>query len=247
MSRSSLTIGLADLGRHPSGHLLPGALERQADQPALRRPARRHGFVRVLILSSRREKRQARATSIVRSSAASWPRNRRAIWRGRLQVALGVGLQPPAGLVDGGPLADAGQHVLQHAPVGVVIEDGVGGDHRRAGALGHGRQPVQPAPGRRPATGARPPDKARPASAAPAASRASKAASGDPAPGPGRSSPRPANACSKVSRVSAFSIRSPRGRRRAAAPPRSCRATAGGTGGRRRRGRGGRRSARSRR
>ena len=52
---------------------------------------------------------------------------------GRLEIALGIGGEPPAGLVDGQMLADAGEHVLQFAPVGVVIEHVVDGDQRHAG------------------------------------------------------------------------------------------------------------------
>ena len=61
----------------------------------------------------------------------------------RLQVAFGIGLQPPPRLVDGRPLADTGQDVLQRPPLGVVVQDRIGRDHGRARAMRHGRQPVQ--------------------------------------------------------------------------------------------------------
>ena len=35
---------------------------------------------------------------------------------GRLDVPLGIGFEPAAGLDDGQVLADAGHHILQHAP-----------------------------------------------------------------------------------------------------------------------------------
>ena len=63
---------------------------------------------------------------------------------GRFQMPLAVGLQPQAGVMDGAGLADAGQHVLQVPAVRAVIEDVVGGEHRRAGGLGQGRQPREP-------------------------------------------------------------------------------------------------------
>ena len=59
---------------------------------------------------------------------------------GRLDVPLGIGLEPPAGLVDGQVLADAGDHVLQHAPAGLVVEHIVGGDQRHADAGRRDRQ-----------------------------------------------------------------------------------------------------------
>ncbi len=74
-------------------------------------------------------------------------------------MALGVGVESQAGLLDRAGLADAGQHVLQGPPLGAVVEDVIGGDHRRAVGLGHGRQlrqPVQVA--RAVATGRRQPD-----------------------------------------------------------------------------------------
>ena len=51
----------------------------------------------------------------------------------RLEMALGIDGEPAAGRVDGQVLADAGEHVLQFAPVGMVIEHVVDGDQRHAG------------------------------------------------------------------------------------------------------------------
>ena len=48
-------------------------------------------------------------------------------------MALGIGGEAAAGLVDRQVLADAGEHVLQLAPVGVMIEHVVDGDQRHAG------------------------------------------------------------------------------------------------------------------
>ncbi len=50
-------------------------------------------------------------------------------------MALGVGFEPQAGLRDGRALADAGEHVLQRAAVGRVVEHVAGGDERRGAAV----------------------------------------------------------------------------------------------------------------
>ena len=47
-------------------------------------------------------------------------------------MTLGIGVEPPAGLVDRQMLADAGEHVLQRAPVRMVVEHVVDGDQRHA-------------------------------------------------------------------------------------------------------------------
>jgi hypothetical protein len=49
---------------------------------------------------------------------------------GRLEIALGIDGKPPSGLIDRQVLADAGQHILQFPPVGVVIEHVVDGNER---------------------------------------------------------------------------------------------------------------------
>ena len=64
--------------------------------------------------------------------------------RRRLEVAFGIGGQPPAGVVDAAMLADTGQHVLQRPAVGAVIEHVVGGHQRQAVPAGQGGQPGQP-------------------------------------------------------------------------------------------------------
>ena len=59
---------------------------------------------------------------------------------GRFQMALGIGDEAKAGLVDGAMLADAGQHILQRPPLGDVVEHVVDGDERQPGSLGQRRQ-----------------------------------------------------------------------------------------------------------
>ena len=48
----------------------------------------------------------------------------------RLEMALGIGLETAADALDRGLLADAGQHILQHPLLGMVIEHVVGRDQR---------------------------------------------------------------------------------------------------------------------
>ena len=50
-------------------------------------------------------------------------------------MPLGIGFEPAAGLVDGDVLADAGDDILQRAPLGRVIEHVVDGDQRNAGVV----------------------------------------------------------------------------------------------------------------
>ena len=52
---------------------------------------------------------------------------------GRLEKAFGIDGEPAAGCVDRQVLADAGEHVLQFAAVGMMIEHVVDGDERYAG------------------------------------------------------------------------------------------------------------------
>ena len=58
-----------------------------------------------------------------------------------LQMALGIGLQPVAGLDQGAALADAGGDILQGAPVGMVVERIRHRHHRRAEAFPEPGQP----------------------------------------------------------------------------------------------------------
>ena len=54
-------------------------------------------------------------------------------WRFQMPLRIGFKFEPC--LVDGAFLADAGEHVLQGAPMRGVIEHGVGGDEGRACAF----------------------------------------------------------------------------------------------------------------
>ena len=100
----------------------------------LRGLARRHRLVGIFVFQLvEREGASARAISTLRRRA-SWPANSRAISAGGFEMALGIGLEARAGLGDRAFLADAGEHVLQGAAVGGVIEHVVGGDERDARA-----------------------------------------------------------------------------------------------------------------
>ncbi len=68
---------------------------------------------------------------------------------GGLQMPLGMSLQETAGLAQGGVLADAAHHILEPPPVGVVVEDVVDRQERRAGGFRR-VPPAVPAAARRP-------------------------------------------------------------------------------------------------
>src|SRR5205807_7917223 len=57
---------------------------------------------------------------------------------------LGIGGELPAGRSERQMLADRRQHVLQLSPVGMVIEDVIGGDERRPASLGDLGEPGEP-------------------------------------------------------------------------------------------------------
>src|SRR5437763_16765024 len=51
----------------------------------------------------------------------------------RFKIPLSIGCKAPACPVDGQVLADAGEHVLQSSPLGMVIEHVIDGDERHPG------------------------------------------------------------------------------------------------------------------
>jgi hypothetical protein len=64
----------------------------------------------------------------------------------RLQMALGIGLEPEARLRNRAGLADAGEDVVERLAVGVMEEHGIGGDERRRIARRQRCQAVEPGP-----------------------------------------------------------------------------------------------------
>ena len=61
-------------------------------------------------------------------------------------MALGIGLQAVAGFPDPATLADAGDHVLERAPLGMVVERIRDRDHRGAGGRAQFRQQPEAPP-----------------------------------------------------------------------------------------------------
>ena len=107
----------------------------------LRGLARRHRLVRILVfeLVERKAMRSAKriVSAIASGQIAKQPRH----FVRRLQMALGIGFEPPADGVDRRLFADAGEHILQRTARGMVIQHLVGREQRHAGG---GRQPMQP-------------------------------------------------------------------------------------------------------
>ena len=64
----------------------------------------------------------------------------------RLEMTLAIDLEPEARFRDGAFFADAGQDILQHAPVGMVIEHVIGGDERCPVLACRFRKRVEPRP-----------------------------------------------------------------------------------------------------
>jgi len=123
---------VTDLLRESIGIALLGAGPGEADQLFLRRAPVGHRIDRVFVA----QLVEAEAAGLgdldgagdgIRA-VAEQPRH----LGGRLQVALGVGVQQEAGVVDGAVLADAGEHVLQWPALGRMGVHVVGGDQRNA-------------------------------------------------------------------------------------------------------------------
>ena len=86
------------------------------------------------------------AKRMVSAIASGRSRNSRAISCGRLEIAFGIGLEALADGIDRGLLADAGQHILQRAARGIVIQHLVGRQQRHACDVSDALQPRQTAP-----------------------------------------------------------------------------------------------------
>ncbi len=118
----------------------------QVFEVLLRGLARRHRFVRILVLELVERKADARSkTHGLRNrlgQVAKQPRH----FVPRLQVALGIGFEPPADGVDGGFFANTGQHVLQRTAGGMVIQHLVGRQQRHFRSERDAMQSGQPTP-----------------------------------------------------------------------------------------------------
>ena len=137
--------GRAHLGRNASRVALGRTRPGQRLQRLLRRAAVAGDLVRVLVAEFAERETAAfgdihgvgQGLRMVAEEAGEFGRG--------LEVSFGVGGQAPAGGVDGAVLADAGQHVVEPPPSGVVLVDVSGGDEGHAVRLGQGREAGQAA------------------------------------------------------------------------------------------------------
>ena len=117
----------------------------QVFEMLLRGLARRHRLVRILVFEL--VERKADAVGKAHGfrdrlrQVAEQPRH----FVRRLQMALGIGLEPPADGVDRRLLADTGQHVLQRPAGGMVVQHLVGREQRHFCRARQAMQPRQPA------------------------------------------------------------------------------------------------------
>ena len=112
----------ADFFRHAGGKIDARALLHEIDEMGVRCLAGRNRLVGILVfelverecagLGDLDRAREGRLVSGEKPRHVGW----------RLEMALGVGREPQAGLADAHALADAGQHVLERASVRGVIE-----------------------------------------------------------------------------------------------------------------------------
>ncbi len=125
---------------------LSSARPGQVFQMLLRGFSRRHRFVRILIAQLVERKVDAVGKphgfrDRIRD-VAKQPRH----FLRRLEMAFGIGFKPLADRIDGGLLADAGQHILQRTARGIVIQHLVGREQFDMGGAGDVMQPAQAAP-----------------------------------------------------------------------------------------------------
>ncbi len=118
----------------------------QVFQMLLRGLARRHRLVRILVfeLIERKVDAAGKAHGLADGlrKIAKQPRH----FIRRLEIAFRIGLKAFADDVDRGLLPDAGQHILQRAARGMVVQHLVGGEHRHFSFCGEVMQPRQAAP-----------------------------------------------------------------------------------------------------
>ncbi len=124
---------------------LARAFPGQIRQVLLRRPARRHRLVGILVFQLV-EGEAAGVGDLDRArdrlgEGLEQPRH----LLGRLEVALGIDRKPQASLVDGALLADAGDDIGERPALGRVIVHVVDGDQRRAGAPAELVEQTEPA------------------------------------------------------------------------------------------------------
>ena len=110
----------------------------------LRRPARRDGlfgiFVAQLVEREAAGRRDLQRIGDGLRMVAEQPGH----FLRRLEMALGIGLEPVARRGHGDALADGGDHVLQHAARGMVVEHVIGGEQRHLVTLRQLGKAVEP-------------------------------------------------------------------------------------------------------
>ncbi|MNL46108.1 hypothetical protein D3C87_1687930 [compost metagenome] len=121
-----------DLGRRAFRIADRDAAADQFLQPALRRPIGRDGFFRVFILQVVQVEINAREKGDRLGHGLRGVLEQAGHFGGRFQPAFGVGLQPAAGSLDGGSLADTGQDILKITLRRAMEKDVVDGQQRQA-------------------------------------------------------------------------------------------------------------------
>ncbi len=109
-------------------------------QMSLRGLARRHRLIRILVFKLIERKIDAIGKAQGLPDRLGMIAKQPDHLGRRLEMPLGIGLQQAAGGLDTGLLADATDDVLQHPPLGQVIEHVIGGDQRDADIV---RNPLQ--------------------------------------------------------------------------------------------------------
>jgi len=140
-----LVQDLFGLGRDPHRESAVRAGPGQVFQMALRGLARRHRLVGILVFELVERKPDAagkpQGFRDRLRHIAEQPRH----FAGRLEMAFGIGFEPPADGVDGGLLADAGQDILQGTARRMMVQHLVGRQQRHAGLGCDAMQPRQTA------------------------------------------------------------------------------------------------------
>jgi hypothetical protein len=131
---------LVDLGRHAGGIARRGVAEDQLLQPALGVAALRHGLVGIFVGELREVEIDAGEEGLRLRDGLRRRGEKPGHFGGGFQVALGVGLEPPARRRDGFAEPHAGQRVLKIALAGRRVERVVEGDQRQVGGPRQGAQ-----------------------------------------------------------------------------------------------------------
>jgi hypothetical protein len=146
MTRELVVELAADDLAHAVGPALGRAFVDQVAQPVDRGEALGHDLARVAVLDLRQAKR-APLSDLQRALDGLWVRPVPSGEGVRAQqVALGVGRQRAAGLVERAAAANAGEDVGEAGARGVVVQDVLAGDHRAAKRRrqGHGAGVARP-------------------------------------------------------------------------------------------------------